>query len=106
MNWHHKHQQTMSRSDGIAEWVARRIGSMTSIIAHTVAFIAGFEAVALGEIALPDRLLWLTTIVSLEAIYIGLFLRGFCMRIAVIADIHGNLPALEVVGSSLRSPDD
>jgi uncharacterized membrane protein len=80
MNWHHKHQQEMTRSDAIAEWVARRIGSMPSIIAHTLAFVACFEAVWLGEIALESMLLWLTTIVSLEAIYIGLFLQNSSNR--------------------------
>jgi uncharacterized membrane protein len=80
MNWHQKHQQTMTRSGGIAEWVARRIGSMPSIVAHTLAFIACFEAVALGEIDLQAMLLWLTTIVSLEAIYIGLFLQNSSNR--------------------------
>lgn len=66
----------MRLGDKVAEWVARRIGSMPSIIGHTLAFVACFEAVALGENGLQDMLLWLTTIVSLEAIYIGLFLQS------------------------------
>jgi uncharacterized membrane protein len=80
MNWHKKHTESMNRSDRVAEWVARRIGSMPSIVAHTLAFVACFEAVVLGEIDLPSMLLWLTTVVSLEAIYIGLFLQNSSNR--------------------------
>jgi uncharacterized membrane protein len=47
-----------------------------SIFLHTAAFVACFEAWLLGEARLEDMLLWLTTIVSLEAIYIGLFLQN------------------------------
>jgi hypothetical protein len=45
-----------------------RIGSPLSIFLHTAAFVACFEAWLLGEVRLEDMLLWLTTIVSLEAI--------------------------------------
>ena len=65
MNWHRKHKQSMSRSDSIAEWGARRTGSMPSIVAHTLASIA----VWLVEMELQAMLLWPTTIVWLEAIY-------------------------------------
>jgi Protein of unknown function (DUF1003) len=42
--------------------------------------VACFEAWLLGEVRLEDMLLWLTTIVSLEAIYIGLFLQNSSNR--------------------------
>jgi uncharacterized membrane protein len=79
-HWHAKHKERMSPGDHAAEWTARRIGSTPSIIAHTLAFLTCFGAVYLRAIGLTDLLLWLTTIVSLEAIYIGLFLQNSSNR--------------------------
>lgn len=70
----------MSAGDRAAEWVSRRVGSMPSIIVHTIAFALCFVAVFLGWIGLEAMLLWLTTVVSLEAIYIGLFLQNSSNR--------------------------
>lgn len=58
----------------------RRIGSTLSIFLHTAAFASCFQAVLLGEIDLRDMLLRLTTVVSLEAIYNGLFLQNSSNR--------------------------
>jgi len=80
MSWYHVHRSHMKAGDRFGEWIARRIGSPLSIILHTVAFVACFGTVFLGEIPLPNMLLWLTTIVSLEAIYIGLFLQNSSNR--------------------------
>jgi hypothetical protein len=66
-NWHEHHKQNMRVGDRFAEWMSRRIGSPLSIFLHTAAFVACFEAWLLGEVRLEKMLLWLTTIVSLEA---------------------------------------
>lgn len=50
------------------------IGSTQSIIVHTIFFIAIFSLRFLG-ISAPDILLLLTTIVSLEAIYLAIFIQ-------------------------------
>ena len=55
--------------------VTRGIGSPTSIIIHTSLFILCFVAAASGVIGWDKMLLVLTTIVSLEAIYLSIFIQ-------------------------------
>lgn len=55
--------------------ITRWIGSPLSIVLHTVIFIASFLAVEIGWIRFEEMLLLLTTIVSLEAIYLSLFIQ-------------------------------
>ncbi|MDO8522465.1 MAG: hypothetical protein Q7S08_04240 [bacterium] len=53
----------------------RWVGSPTSILIHTILFIGAF-LVAIEEIVSFDRvLLFLTTVVSLEAIYLSIFIQ-------------------------------
>lgn len=51
------------------------VGSPQSIVVHTFAFVASFTAVALGFLTFDRMLLVLTTIVSLEAIYLSIFIQ-------------------------------
>lgn len=53
----------------------RWIGSPTSVIVHTVIFVACFVAAAEDIIDFQEMLLVLTTIVSLEAIYLSIFIQ-------------------------------
>lgn len=55
----------------LTEW----IGSPNSILLHTVAFIIAFVAAFLHIITFDRMLLVLTTIVSLEAIYLAIFIQ-------------------------------
>ena len=55
--------------------VTRAIGSPASIVIHSGVFVASFLAAWLGWIAWPTMLLVLTTIVSLEAIYLSIFIQ-------------------------------
>jgi uncharacterized membrane protein (DUF106 family) len=55
--------------------VTRWIGSLESILLHTIAFVISFAAVLAGEISFDRMLLVLTTIVSLEAIYLAIFIQ-------------------------------
>jgi low affinity Fe/Cu permease len=55
--------------------VTHWIGSPQSIAIHTVLFIASFALVWLGLVGFDRMLLVLTTIVSLEAIYLSLFIQ-------------------------------
>jgi uncharacterized protein YoxC len=55
--------------------VTRWIGSPSSIIVHTLLFIASFLAVAVGLVEWNEMLLVVTTIVSLEAIYLSIFIQ-------------------------------
>jgi len=55
--------------------VTRWIGSPASLFVHTVLFVASFLAVKYGFIRFEEMLLILTTIVSLEAIYLSIFIQ-------------------------------
>ena len=56
---------------GITKW----IGSTTSVILHTLLFSLAFLIPYFGYIQLERMLLILTTIVSLEAIYLSIFIQ-------------------------------
>lgn len=55
--------------------ITRAIGSPASILIHTVIFAASFLTVLLGVFSFDRMLLVLTTILSLEAIYLSLFIQ-------------------------------
>ncbi len=55
--------------------ITRAVGSPTSIIIHTLVFAASFLAVLFAYIDFERMLLILTTIVSLEAIYLAIFIQ-------------------------------
>ena len=55
--------------------VTRWVGSPQSVVVHTLAFALSFLAVAAGLVELDRMLLVLTTLVSLEAIYLSLFIQ-------------------------------
>ncbi len=55
--------------------ITRWVGSPSSIAIHTILFAASFLAVTEGIMPFDRMLLVLTTIVSLEAIYLSLFIQ-------------------------------
>lgn len=55
--------------------ITRWIGSPSSIVIHTLVFLSSFAASALGFFEWAIMLLVLTTIVSLEAIYLAIFIQ-------------------------------
>ena len=59
----------------ITERITRGIGSVTSLIVHTIIFIASFGTVLLRILDLQTMLLVLTTVLSLEAIYLAIFIQ-------------------------------
>jgi peptidoglycan hydrolase CwlO-like protein len=63
------------RMEAAALSVTRRVGSTQSITVHTFAFIGSFLAVSLNLISFDRMLLVLTTVVSLEAIYLAIFIQ-------------------------------
>lgn len=67
-----KDQQSIERT---ALRITRGVGSPTSIIIHTLLFAASFAAAFSGYISFDRMLLILTTIVSLEAIYLAIFIQ-------------------------------
>lgn len=63
------------RLERIADVATKWIGSTTSIIVHTLLFIVSFLLPALEIVSFDKMLLTLTTIVSLEAIYLAIFIQ-------------------------------
>ncbi len=59
----------------VALGITRWIGSPASLVVHTILFILSFLAVSTGLITFDSMLLVLTTIVSLEAIYLSIFIQ-------------------------------
>jgi len=55
--------------------VTRWIGSVQSIVIHTVVFIVSFVLAWVGYVSFDRMLLVLTTLVSLEAIYLAIFIQ-------------------------------
>lgn len=60
--------------DNIADKVVKWIGSPGSILVHTLFFV-GIFVLRLFDVATDDILLILTTVVSLEAIYLSIFIQ-------------------------------
>lgn len=70
-----KNEKPMRNLQHAALWLTRWIGSPSSIMAHTVFFVACFSASYIGLISFDRMLLVLTTVVSLEAIYLAIFIQ-------------------------------
>ena len=58
-----------------AEMIISWIGSTSSLLVHTVMFIISFSLPLFGFVAFESMLLVLTTVVSLEAIYLSIFIQ-------------------------------
>ncbi len=69
-----KHDKKINPAELIAEKFTGWLGSTTSIVVHTIVFIASFTLVIFG-VKFDSVLLILTTAVSLEAIYLALFIQ-------------------------------
>ncbi|MDZ4227310.1 MAG: hypothetical protein U1D26_02415 [Patescibacteria group bacterium] len=66
---------TQKKIQKTALTITRWIGSPASLIVHTILFIASFAAVDIGLIEWSEMLLFVTTLVSLEAIYLSIFIQ-------------------------------
>lgn len=58
-------------TDGVMWW----IGSIPSLIVHSIVFITAFLLPLFGLVAFDKMLLVLTTVLSLEAIYLAIFIQ-------------------------------
>ena len=78
------------------EKITMWIGSVPSLVLHTLAFIAFFAAAWLGVIGWDLMLLALTTIVSLEAIYLAIFIQMTVNRQAVeLAEVSEDVEGIQ-----------
>ena len=67
-------QHTENRTETMADRFTQWVGSPLSIILHTIAFAMAFSLIFFG-VEVDTVLLVLTTAVSLEAIYLALFIQ-------------------------------
>ncbi|MBP6857842.1 MAG: DUF1003 domain-containing protein [Candidatus Pacebacteria bacterium] len=58
-----------------ADKATKWIGSTSSLIFHTIVFVTAFALPTIGVISFDRMLLGITTIVSLEAIYLAIFIQ-------------------------------
>ena len=91
---------------GVAERIARAIGSVPSLIAHS-AFFVGIFSLALFGFSFDQILLILTTLVSLEAIYLAIFIQMTVNRQAmeleeVQEDIEGIQEDVEDISEDIE----
>lgn len=76
--------------------LTRWVGSPASIIVHTIIFTLSFVAAMVGLISFDRMLLVLTTMVSLEAIYLAIFIQMTVNRQAdVIAEVEQDLDEIQ-----------
>ena len=73
--------------------LTKAVGSVPSVIIHTILFIASFAGVWYNIFSFDRMLLVLTTIVSLEAIYLSIFIQ---------MTINYTTESLEEVGEDLE----
>lgn len=69
-----RHKRILNKVESVSGYFTNWVGSPTSIAVHTVVFIASFALIIFG-VDLDTVLLTLTTAVSLEAIYLALFIQ-------------------------------
>ena len=72
MTFREQQNATLERT---AEKATKWIGSTSSLLVHTALFILSFVIPLVGIISFERMLLVLTTIVSLEAIYLSIFIQ-------------------------------
>lgn len=90
-----KHQKNFTDIEQLANRFTTWIGSPASIIIHTILFIVAFGFVWFG-VALNTVLLVLTTAVSLEAIYLALFIQMSVNRnTQSLADVEEDLEEIQ-----------
>jgi len=59
----------------VTDWVMWWIGSIPSLVVHSIVFMVAFLLPVFGIVAVDKMLLVLTTVLSLEAIYLAIFIQ-------------------------------
>ena len=79
-----------------AESVTKWIGSTQAITVHTILFTTAFLLVIFSVVSFDRMLLALTTVVSLEAIYLAIFIQMTINRQAeVIAEVESDIDDIQ-----------
>lgn len=78
----------IDKLETVASKASEWIGSVPSMIIHTTLFFIAFLTILFG-VPFATVLLWLTTIVSLEAIYLSIFVQFSMNQQKKRMDEHG-----------------
>lgn len=79
-----------------AQQLTAWVGSPSSIITHTILFATAFVLAALGVVSFDRMLLILTTLVSLEAIYLAIFIQMTVNRQeAALAEVEQDIDEIQ-----------
>lgn len=70
-----ENQEKLTFLENIANGIMWWIGSIPSLIVHTLVFLTAFLLPAFGFVNFDKMLLVLTTVLSLEAIYLAIFIQ-------------------------------
>ncbi|MBW8360305.1 MAG: hypothetical protein K0M63_10960 [Weeksellaceae bacterium] len=70
-----KNEEKLTFLEGIANGIIWWIGSIPSLIVHTLLFLSAFLLPLTGVVEYDKMLLVLTTVLSLEAIYLAIFIQ-------------------------------
>lgn len=68
-------EQRKIKLERVADLATRWIGSISSLVFHSVLFVVAFILPGMGIVSFERMLLVLTTVVSLEAIYLAIFIQ-------------------------------
>lgn len=68
-------ERTKAMLETAAEKITWWVGSISSLIVHTIIFIISFLLPVFGIVDFDKMLLFLTTVLSLEAIYLSIFIQ-------------------------------
>ena len=75
MNFTEENQERLSVLEKVANGIIWWVGSIQSLVFHTIFFIVCFALPVLKIVEFEHMLLVLTTVVSLEAIYLAIFIQ-------------------------------
>jgi peptidoglycan hydrolase CwlO-like protein len=85
-----------ARPDNPIDRFIAGVGSIPSLIAHTLVFSAFFLAAVAGWVAWDQMLLVLTTLLSLEAIYLAIFIQMAVNRqSASLKEVEADVDAIQ-----------
>ena len=68
-------EQRKVKLEKVADKATKWIGSISSLVIHSIIFVLSFILPLIGAITFERMLLVLTTVVSLEAIYLAIFIQ-------------------------------
>jgi septal ring factor EnvC (AmiA/AmiB activator) len=88
--------EPQSKIEGLAIAATRWVGSVQSLVIHTILFITCFAVVWVGFVGVDKMLLVVTTIVSLEAIYLAIFIQMTVNRqTEVITEVEHDIDEMQ-----------